>query len=326
MLSRVADSLYWMSRYLERAEHTARLLDVNLNQMLDQTTDLAEQRWERLLECLHASVPSEATTSPFAITDALTFDIGNSASIIACISAARENARQVREQISSEMWEQLNRMYLDVRRTRMEQIWNGEPHAFFTFIKEGVHLFQGITDATMTHGEGWQFIQLGRLIERVSATGALLDVHFRLLAGSPDNLDEFNYLDWVGLLKSCTAFEAYCKVYTANVLPSQVAEFLLLHPDNPRSVRFCVASIQTALQAVARSTAPRHARRLERLAGRLRADLDYGQVDEIMAGNFHNYLEHVQRQCDQIHAAIYQAYISYPIDAALMQSATISSQ
>ncbi len=326
MLSRVADSLYWMSRYLERAEHTARLLDVNLNQMLDQTTDLAEQRWERLLESLHASVPNDVTASAFAITNALTFDVGNSASIIACISAARENARQVREQISSEMWEQLNRMYLQMRRTRMEQIWNDEPHALFTFIKEGIHLFQGITDATMTHGEGWQFIQLGRMIERVSATGELLDVHFRLLPELPDNLDEFHYLDWVGLLKSCTAFEAYCKVYTANVQPHQVAEFLLLHPDNPRSVRFCVASLQTALQAVARSTAPRSAARLDRLAGRLRADLDYGQVDEIMADNFHEYLEKIQHQCDQIHAAIYQAYIAYPIEAALMQSASIGSQ
>ncbi|GAB4207020.1 MAG: alpha-E domain-containing protein [Roseiflexaceae bacterium] len=325
MLSRVADSLYWMSRYLERAEHTARLLDVNLNQMLDQTPELAEQRWDRLLTTLHAAVADGKPDRAYAITETLTFAAANPVSIVACIGAARENARQVREQISSEMWEQINRLYLQVRRTSMEQIWNDEPHEFFKAVREGAHLFQGITDATMSHGEGWQFIQVGRFIERAINTAVLVDTHFLALPQGEDS-DTQEYLEWVGLLKSCTAFEAYCKVYTANVQPQQVAEFLLLNADFPRSVRFSASMIQTSLQAIADSTGQRHRGQAERLAGRLRAGLDYGQVDEILAENLHGYLENIQRQCVQIHMALHQTFITYPIDAALAQSALVSSQ
>jgi uncharacterized alpha-E superfamily protein len=319
MLSRVADSLYWMSRYLERAEHTARLLDLNLHQMLDQSPEAAGPRWERLLLSLRA--PAILGASPpdaYRITDALTFDQSNGPSIIACVSQARENARQVREQISSEMWEQLNRLTLRVKGTGMEEIWHTEPHEFFQSVKDGAHLFLGITDATMSHGEGWQFIQLGRFIERAGATAALLDIylppHIEQQRASAAQLD---YLGLVGVLKSCTAFEAYCQVYTAHVQPQSIAEFLLLNAECPRSVRFAVESVQAALQNVSRLTGVRKAGRAERLAGRLRASLEYGQVDEIIAGNLGAFLEDIQRRCNQLHAAIHQTYIAYPIDTAL---------
>jgi uncharacterized alpha-E superfamily protein len=312
MLSRVADSLYWMSRYLERAEHTARLIDVNVLQMLDQSPDAALRRWDWLLASLQLDLSAQARSDAYNLTQALTFDAASGASISACILRARDNARQVREQISSEMWEQINRLYLQVRRATMDEIWQTEPHLFFRTVKEGAHLFQGITDATLSYGEGWQFIRVGRSLERAQQTCALLDVHFRAAQSSV----AFDYLEWVALLKSCTAFEAYCKVYTAEVQPDRVAEFLLLNAESPRSVRFAVDNLQAALQAIARFTGSRHAGRAERLAGRLRAALDYGQIDEIMP-DIHAYLDNIQRQCAQLHTTIHQIYIAYPIEAAL---------
>ncbi len=324
MLSRVADSLYWMSRYLERAEHTARLLHVSLNQTLDQSPALALPRWARLLSSLGATMPEGRAHTPRLITEELTFST-NRASILACITAARDNARQVREQISSEMWEQLNELYLTIRNGRMDVVWDNDVHTFFRSVKDGAHLFQGITDATMSHSEGWHFIQLGRALERAGATTVLLDAHFKTYEQANDD-HGIDYFEWVGLLKSCTAFEAYCKTFTANVQPARVAEFLILSEEFPRSVRFSVGRMQDALGQIARSAASRGSTRLERLSGRLRATLDYGQVDEIMADSLHDYLADVRRQCAQIHTAIYQTYISYPIEAALAQAELISNQ
>ncbi len=319
MLSRDADSLYWMSRYLERAEHTARLLAVGLNLTLDQTSASARGRWGRLLAALYASVPDEGADA-YTITRELTFEQNNANAIVACVARARENARQVRQEISSEMWEQLNRLYLRVKATTPEAIWQGEPIEFYQAIKEGAHLFQGITDATMTHGEGWHFIEVGRYLERAGATAALLDAYFQpYLAATAERPAALDFNDWVGLLKCCTAFEAYCKVYTADVQPTAIAEFLLLHGEFPHSIRFCADRIQRGLQSIAQATRNRGAGRAERLAGRLRAALDYGQVDEIMGGNMHGELENIQRQCAAIHAAIYQAYITYPVESAIAQ-------
>lgn len=313
MLSRVADSLFWMARYLERAEHTARLLDVHLHSALDLTPAAANRRWRRLLTALHSPLASEHV-SPYAITQALIFDTTNSDSIAACITAARDNARQVRERISSEMWEQVNRLYLHLRTTSMEEMWTGEPHLFFRSVKEGVHLFQGITDATLSHDEGWWFIQIGRYLERAMATAALMDVHFCTL--DSQDATTLDYFEWVALLKSCTAFEAYCKVYTASVHPEDVAEFLLLNAEFPRSIRFAADMIQEAAQAIGQSGARHAMARVERLAGRLRAALDYGQVDEIMM-DMHTYLMTIRRMCAQVHDALYQACISYSADEAL---------
>lgn len=312
MLSRVADNLYWMSRYLERAEHTARVIDLNLNQMLDQSSVSGERRWERLLASLRVADENPPTDDPYAMAHSLTFDSNNRSSIVSCIAAARENARQVREQISSEMWEQLNYLYLWVREANRDSQLANQPHAFLREIKEGSHLFQGITDSTMSHDEGWQFIQVGRSLERAASTAILLDVHFKAYEETP-----LEYLEWVGLLKSCTAFEAYCRVYTADVQPSQVAEFLLLSEVFPRSVRFSADAAQQSLRLIGRMTGARNASRAERLAGRLCAALDYAQVDEVMGEDIHKYLASIQGQCSQIHTAIQQVYIAYPIETAL---------
>jgi len=318
MLSRVAESLYWMSRYLERAEHTARLIDVQLNQMLDQAGGESNLRWRRLLHSLRTP-PPQGDVDAYSVTQALTFDASGTSSIASCIAAARENARQVREQISSEMWEQLNHLFLQVKGTSMEQMWFAEPHKFLNSVKEEIYLFQGLTDATMSHSEGWHFIRIGRFLERATATAALLDTHFSvfLTEQTEDENEPLDYLSWIGLLRSCASFEAYCKVYTAVIRPAHIAEFLLLNSEAPRSIRFACAMMQGALQAITKATNARNSGRVERLIGRLRASLDYYQIEEILGGDMHEYLESIQRQCALIHSGLYQAYIAYPIEIAL---------
>lgn len=318
MLSRVAENLYWLSRYLERAEHTARLIDVHLNSMLDQASGDEHSRWQRLLLSLHTPVPA-GEIDAYSITRLLTFDESNTSSIVSCIAAARENARQVRERISSEMWEQLNRLFLQVKQTSMEQIWYAEPHKFLNSVKEGIYLFQGITDATMSHSEGWHFIRVGHFLERTTATAALLDMHCSVFLTEQSAYDNepLDYLDWVELLRSCSSFEAYCKVYTAAICPAHIVEFMLLNPELPRSVHFACAMMQAALQAISKATSTRSTDRAARLAGRLRATLDYDQIEDILSGNMHEYLENIQRQCSLIHNGIYQTYIAYPIESAL---------
>jgi uncharacterized alpha-E superfamily protein len=316
MLSRVADNLYWMSRDLERAEHTARLLDVNLHQRLDQGTGQEQLRWQRLCKSLLLPVPEE--TDAYSITNMLTFDTSSGSSILANIEAARENARQVRELITSEMWEQINRHYLQVKSTTIEDIWYGEPHAFLVGVKESIQLFQGITDATMIHAEGWHFIGLGRFLERAMATALLIDTYFQRPEGQEemDSDEQASYLDWAGLLRSCAAFDSFRKEYTAAKMNAfSVAEFLLFNAESPRTIRFATATMLANLQGISRITDSRRSN-AERLAGRLRASLDYDQMDDIRE-SMHSYLDNIRRQCTQIHNAIYKTYITYPIDVAL---------
>ncbi len=315
MLSRVADSLYWMSRYLERAEHSSRMTETNLNLMLDQSPESAERRWLRVLASLRIPA-SDLRHDPYEAAQVLTFDLRNPSSVVSAIMSARENARQVREQISSEMWEQVNRLFHEVKRADMDNVWDAEPLEFLRAVREGLHLFQGMTDSTMSHGEGWQFIQFGRFIERASNVAALLDTHFQQLALG-EEADSSDHADWIGLLRSCTAFEAYCRVYTADLRPQRIAEFLLLNAEFPHAVRFAADRLKTSLEAIHENTQSRHAERVSRLAGRLAASLGYGQIDEIMTSGLHTYLESIQRQCLQINSSAYVLYVNYPIEAAL---------
>jgi uncharacterized alpha-E superfamily protein len=312
MLSRVADSLYWMSRYLERAEHTARVINCQMDLML-HATDTDERLWTRTLHSLAVDESLHAETT----VESLMSDGDCPASIVASIAAARENARQVREQISSEMWEQLNRVYHEVMMRRRDSAdQSRDARDYLASIKESCHLFQGVTDATMTHGEGWQFIQVGRYLERSVLLSNLIGVNFRGFNRDKE-VTEADYLEWIGLLRSCTAFEAYCKAYTADLQPVRIAEFLVLHPDFPHSVRFSADALEAALKMIGGGVPERRSSRLERLAGRMRATLRFGQIDEIMSGGLNSYLEAVRRQSGQVHGAIHQTYISYPIEAAL---------
>jgi len=318
MLSRVADSLYWMSRYLERAEHTARMIDVDLQLRLDQSPEGAAGRWLRLLEAAQVPAPVEGKIDAASLTHILTLDRTNASSILSCVGAARENLRQVREQCSSEMWEQLNRLYLQVNGTTAGEAWLLHSHVFFRAVQEGAHLFQGVTDSTMSHGEGWQYIQLGRFVERTDTLARLIGTHFGSLTHPLDQaVESEEYLEWVGLLKSCAAFEAYCKAYTAELRPLRVGEFLLLNPEFPHSVRFSVDMIHGALRAIGEMT-ERKAEQPLRLAGRLRATLSFSQIDEIMASGASAYVDSIRYQCAQAHAAIHQVYFDYAVESELV--------
>ena len=326
MLSRVADSLYWMSRYLERAEHTTRLLDVNLNLMLDESPTSSDRRWLRFLQALGKPKRLKWDGNPYELARILTFDTTNKSSVVSCIIAARENARHVREQISTEQWHRLNSLYLQVTRTEFKKAMllqdvdasSEGPTAFLQEVMEAVHQFQGVTDSTMSHGEGWQFIQVGRYLERASATNLLLEAYHEDLWAHPDRAAEGNeYLEWMGLLRSATAFEAYCKVYTADLTPERILEFLLLDAEFPHSLRFSIDSLQCALQAIQRESGKNRAEELHRIAGRLSASLGFASVDEILNGDVVAYLRGIQRQCQAIHQTIYHLYVDYSIQAAL---------
>jgi uncharacterized alpha-E superfamily protein len=317
MLSRVADSLYWMSRYLERAEHTARLIEVDLQLRLDQSPESGAGRWLRLLNALQTPGPEDAKIDAASITHLLTLERNNPSSILSCVSAARENLRQVREQCSTEMWEQLNRLYLQVSNTSKAESWLLNSHIFFRAVLEGAHLFQGVTDSTMSHGEGWQYIQLGRYVERTDTLARLIGTHFGSLGQPPDQaVESEEYLEWVGLLKSCAAFEAYCKTYTAEMRPLRVAEFLLLNPEFPHSVRFSVDMVHASLARIGEMT-ERKAEQPVRLAGRLQATLSFSQIEEILASGASAYVDSVRFQCAQAHTAIHQVYFDYSVESAL---------
>lgn len=319
MLTRVADSLYWMSRYLERAEHTARLLDVHLNLVPDQQPTSVVHRRERLLQSLWGPLPADGIQSDYQLTDLVIFHRENNNSLLACIASARENARHIREQLSSELWQQINELYLFVRNTRLDDIWYNQPSAFLGAVKQGAHLFQGIADSTLSHGQGWHFIQLARYLERVNGLVRLIDVETRALKLDNDpNAVSDEYGNWLGLLKCATAFEAYCMVYTAHLEPRKIVEFLLLNGEFPHSICFSVASIQDALNAIALATDTSRGARVHRLAGRLRALLDYAQVDEIIENDLGEYLAEILRETGQIHDALYQMYITYPLEDKLV--------
>lgn len=316
MLSRVADSLYWMSRYLERAEHTARLLEVNLSLMLDESSTSSEQRWVRVLHALGYPQGIEWNGDPYHLTSALAYDVQHKTSIVSCIMSARENSRHVREQISTEQWHQLNSLYLHVTKPGIQT--EVDSSEFLQFVMDSIHQFQGITDSTMSHGEGWQFIQVGRFIERATATAMLLEAYHEDLWVHPERIPEGNeYLEWMGLLRSATAFEAYCKVYTADLTPDRILEFLLLDAQFPHSLRFAIDSMQGALEAIQRESGKQRAEPLHRLGGRLQSMLSFTCIDDILNQDIVAVLRNIQVQCRAIHDTIYELYVDYSIQIAL---------
>ena len=315
MLSRVADNLYWMSSYLERAEHMSRLIAVKLESMVEQSGEDAEISWRRVITALCGDkFVSGAAIEAFSATQALAFDRLNQSSLINSLRFARDNGRQVREQISTEMWNRLNRLHLKLSPVDLAAVWNDQPAHIFRDIVDDLYMLEGIAYSTMRHGEGWDFLQLGRYIERAQLVTRLLDLYFGPASRSGA---EPNYVDWIVLLRFCTGFEAYCEVYTAAIRRNRVAEFLLFDAAFPHSVRFAVERLAEALGRVAAGAPAARRRACERLAGRLKASIDFGQIDELMGGSIDAFLANISAQCDQIHDAVYAAYIGYDAEAAL---------
>lgn len=315
MLSRVADSLYWMSRYMERAENDARILDVNLQLLLDLGGEAdAMQHWAPVIASLEETNTFDSlyeSTDESSVTEFLTLQRKNPNSIISCLSRARENARTTREQISSEMWEEINRLYLFVQSDAARRLLLASPHEFFKHVITGSHLFQGVTDSTMTHGEGWDFIRIGTLLERADSTSRILDMKYHILLPSGEDVGgNVDTIQWMGVLKSCSGLEAYCKLYVSQVAPWKVAEFLMTHQEFPRSIRYCVDSLDAALHRISGVDESRYANEAERLSGRLRSDLDYVTISEIFDFGLHEYLTQIQERLVEIGNAMYATYCS----------------
>lgn len=318
MLSRVADSLYWMSRYLERAENTVRQLDVTMSLMLDTGGANAEIRWQRLLSSLGNPAGLAWHGGLDTMARSLVFDSLNPASVTFCINGARENARQVREEISSEQWQRLNRLFHQMHSPHAQtQFASGINDALASVI-DGIHLFQGVGDSTMIHGQGWQFIRLGRYLERAYATATMLEVYQQELFSQHEREHTgYQYLELVGLLRCCTAFEAYCQVYTADVHPDRILEFLLLNRDFPHAIRYCVDCIRTAIDNIQHTGGRRSPDELTAGIGRLHAMLGFTTISEVLRGDTGAFLHNIREQCLRIHELIYRYYVHYSIQSAL---------
>ena len=312
MLSRVADSIYWLNRYVERAENVARFIDVNLNLILDSPTGIAQQ-WRPLVVTtgdlpLFEEQYGEATADN--VIRFLTFDTAYPNSIASCLRAARENARSVREIISSEMWEQVNAFYLLVKEATPGQSF-ADLHDLFAQIKLSSHLFAGVMDATLTHNEGWHFGQIGRLLERADKTSRILDVkYFILLPSVHDVGTALDELQWMSLLRSASAYEMYRKRSQHRITPNGVAEFLILDRDFPRSIQFCLRQVEQSLHQITGTPQGTWCNPVERSVGRLRADLDYVTIDEIMQRGLHEFLDDLQQRLNEMGDKIFETFFA----------------
>ncbi len=297
MLSRTADHLFWMARYMERAENTARMLDVNYQtELLPQSAAMSQQGWSGLLsisELTWAYSEKHDAIDSKQVMDFMVRDEANKSSIWHCLRAARENARAVRGALTTEVWETQNQTWLEFNRMLKEGAFERDPGAFFEWVKFRSHLSRGVTVGTMLQDEALHFLRIGTFLERADNTARLLDVKFQALAGGdyfgPDaskELQEVDFYHWSALLRSVSGFEIYRKVYRNVILPEKVAELLILRPDMPRSLAACMNEAVANLQLVANEQSSETLRR----AGRLKSDIRYGRIDEILATGLHAYL------------------------------------
>ncbi len=320
MLSRVAESIYWMNRYIERAENVARFVHVNLHLELDLPPfdhgDGADGRaagnqWQSLIWTTGDEKEFMKRYSGFSrenVIEFLTFDQENPNSILSCVKSARENARSIREVISSEMWITLNRFYLMVRDPASKQKATEDPHSFYTDIKIASALFVGESVATMSHGEGWHFGRIGMLLERADKTSRILDVKYYILLPKVEYVGmPIDTIQWAALLKSASALEMYRKRFNS-ITPKQVSRFLLVDREFPRAVLFCLATADESLRAITGSASNTFSNTAEQRLGRLCADMTYAQVDDIINSGLHEYVDSLQTRLNEIHGGIYDTF------------------
>ncbi|MBD1870953.1 alpha-E domain-containing protein [Oculatella sp. FACHB-28] len=311
MLSRVADSIYWLNRYVERAENVARFVDVNFNLLLDSPVGVAQQ-WKPLVVTtgdLPLFMERYGEFTPENVIHFLTFDPKYPNSILSCLQSARENARSVREIISSEMWEQVNAFYLMVKEaSQMQQL--SELFGFFSEVKMASHLFAGVMDATMTHNEGWHFGQIGRLLERADKTARILDVkYFILLPSVKDVGTALDELQWIALLKSASAYEMYRKCQH-RITPNEVAEFLILDREFPRSIQFCLLQAERSLCQITGCLPGTWQNPVERTLGKLRSELDYLTIEEITQRGLHQFLDDLQSRINSVGGKMFETFFA----------------
>jgi uncharacterized alpha-E superfamily protein len=305
MLSRTADHLFWMARYMERAENTARMLDVNYQTaLLPQSHEMSEQGWRGLLsisELTWGFSQRYKEVTAGNVMDFMVRDDTNASSILACLRQARENARAVRGALTTEVWETQNQTWLEFNRLLNQGAFEDDPSDLFEWVKFRSHLSRGVTVGTMLQDEALHFLRIGTFLERADNTARLLDVKFHALTGGTDFFgpvsagqqphmpatpQETDFYHWSAVLRSVSGFEVYRKVYRNVIRPERVAELLILRPDMPRSLLACMNEVVGNLQQVANQGSGETLRR----AGRLQADLRYSRIDEILATGLHAYL------------------------------------
>jgi uncharacterized alpha-E superfamily protein len=310
LLSRVAESVYWMSRYIERAENVARVVDVNLQLMLD-SVHFSAQQWMPLVDTsgdARAFAERYGAATRDTVLEFLAFDPANPNSILSCLRMARENARMVRDTVSSEMWEQVNKLFLSVREESTSGRAANSPYDLFYDIRMGCHLFQGITDSTMSRNEAWHFMRLGRMIERADKTTRILDVKYFLLLPSLDAVGtSIDDIQWSAVLRSVSGFEMYRKRF-GRISPNRVAEFLLLDREFPRAVHNCLIAGEDSMHAIT-GTPPGQFRNLaEQKLGQARSELSYLRAEDIVAAGLHEFLDGMQTKLNQIDDAVYSTF------------------
>jgi uncharacterized alpha-E superfamily protein len=313
MLSRVANSIYWMSRYIERAENVARFISVNLNLSLDAPGDNVQQ-WRPLVVTTgddqlfdeHYNSATQANVIQF-----LTFDKANPNSILSCLSAARDNARCVRESISSEMWEHVNRFHLLVKGSGGLQMALENMHEYFEQIRVFGQQFMGVTDATMTHGEGWHFCRLARAIERADKTSRILDVKYYILLPKPDDVGTpYDDIQWSALLRSASALEMYRQRH-GQITPANVVDFLILDREFPRAVLYSLTKANESLHAVTGSALGSFSNLPEQRLGQLRAELAYTRADQIVERGLHEFVDDLQHRLSYVGEGISKTFFEF---------------
>jgi len=311
MLARVADSLYWIGRYVERAEHLCRIGEVMLTATLDDT-EASGIVAHIALAAMEDREPLGETHTALTAVHSLLFDREDLSSVVNSLARARENARQVRDQITTETWERLNLLYLRVTGPNTAEAFDDDPAGFLQEIIADLHLFKGAVDTTLSHGEGWRFLLLGVYLERAQLIARLLEVCFD--DGKTPAVVEPIAL--MSLLRMACALEPYLRVYTADINPHFILEFLLFDEDFPRSIRFCTARIEDMLTQLSRQAGAGRSDAL-RLAGRLDARLKYADLDEVEATGASALLAAVSAECGVIHEAIYENFVAYPLELSL---------
>ena len=306
MLSRVANSIYWMCRYIERAENVARFISVNLNLLLDMPSEKGKH-WEPLVMTTGDQVLFEKKYPGYsqeAVIQFLTFDREYPNSILACLAAARENGRSIREIISSEMWEHLNIFYLELADAKSPTLALEDPHRFYKIIQMRSHLFTGLMDSTMSHGEAWNFARIGMMLERADKTSRMLDVKYFMLLPQANLVNSpIDNIQWMAVLKSASAFEMFRKAHH-HITPRNVANFLIFDNQFPRSIRHCISKAQVCLHRITGSPPGSANNIAEKRLGRLKADLEYTDIDEVIDHGMHEYMDGLQTRLNQMDRAI----------------------
>ena len=314
MLSRTADHLFWMSRYTERAENTARMLDVNYQtSLLPQSAGVARVGWQGLLSISELLPAYNEKHGDIAQNDVMEFmvkDEENPSSIISCLRAARENARAVRGSLTTEAWETQNQTWLEAKRMLRDGEFERDPSQFFDWVKFRSHLSRGVVLGTMLQDEAFYFLRLGTFLERADNTARLVDVKFHAVEsdffGTADERDqEYDFYHWSSILRSVSAFEIYRKVYRDVIKPERVADLLILRADMPRSLHASLVEVVNNLVMVSND----QSKETQRRAGKLLADLQYARIDEILATGLHAFLTQFLDRVNELGARISRDFL-----------------